>query len=119
MTDAVSTTEARAASLIEQIRSLAPLSDADVARATGTTDEVAAAWRAGRGEPRDWQLQRLEELREVVAKLAEAMDVAYIPQWLNKRPPRLGRRAPLDVIAGGEHTEVLAVAGEMIYPTFT
>jgi hypothetical protein len=42
ITNAVSATDRRVAGVIEQIRSVAPLTDADVARATGTTDEVAA-----------------------------------------------------------------------------
>jgi hypothetical protein len=42
-----------------------------------------------------------------------------ILDWLREEVPRLGGREPLDVIAGGEHREVLGMIGELIYPTFT
>jgi DNA-binding transcriptional regulator YiaG len=119
MTSVVSTTDTRVAGLIEQIRAVAPLADADIARATGTTDEMAAAWRQGRVEPRDWQVQRLGELLAVVEKAAEVVKPETIPDWLGKDVPRLSGRVPLDVIAGGEHREVLGMIGELIYPTFT
>lgn len=119
MNIAVSTTDTRVAGVIERIRSVSPLTDADVARATGTTDEVAAAWRAGRSEPRDWQIERLGELLAVVERAAEVVKPDTIPGWLRQAVPRLGGRVPLDVIAGGEHREVLGMIGELIYPTFT
>ena len=119
MTAVVSSTDTRVAGLIEQIRSVAPLTDADVARATGTTEEVAAAWRAGSADPRDWQVQRLGELLAVVEKAAEVVKAETIPDWLRTEVPRLGGRVALDVIAGGQHREVLGMIGELIYPTFT
>ncbi len=119
MTTPMSTAAGSATELIERVRALAPLSDADLARATGTTDEVAGAWREGRGEPRDWQLVRLQELHDVVALAADVVKADTIALWLREPIPRLHDRVALDVIAGGEHEEVLAVMDELRHGAFS
>lgn len=119
MITAVSTAAGTATEVIERIRALGRLSDADVARATGTTAEVAAAWREGHREPRDWQLLRLQQLRDVVALAADVVKADTIAAWLRGPIPRLDERVALDVIAGGQHEEVLAMMDELRHGAFS
>jgi len=104
---------------VEKIKSLAPLTDADVARATGASVGTVAAWRARRQVPRAARARRLVELSALVERLAGVMQADYIPVWLNKPIPRLEHRAPADVLAAGGYEQVSGAIGELEYPTFS
>jgi hypothetical protein len=104
---------------VEKIKALAPLTDADIARATGSNPGTVAAWRAHRQVPRGSRALRLVELSALVERLAEVIRPDYIPVWLNKPLPRLGHRAPADVLAAGDYEQVSGAVGELEYPTFT
>jgi uncharacterized protein (DUF2384 family) len=104
---------------VEKIKARAPLTDADVARALGASPATVAAWRARRQVPRGQRARRLVELSALVERLAAVVEADYIPVWLNKPVPRLGNRAPADVLAAGGYEQVSGVIGELEYPTFT
>ena len=104
---------------VEKIKSLAPVTDADIGRALGTSAGTVAAWRARRQVPRGARARRLVELSALIERLAGVIEPEYIPVWLNKPIPRLDHRAPADVIATGGYDEVSGVIGELEYPTFS
>jgi hypothetical protein len=104
---------------VARIKALAPLTDADIARATGTSAGTVAAWRAGRQDPSGPRARRLVELSALVERLAALMRPEYVPLWLNKPVARLGHRAPADVLADGDYDEVSGAVGELEYPTFS
>lgn len=103
---------------VERIKRLAPLSDADIARATGTSPQTVGAWRARRQTPSGVRARRVAELAAVVEQLAGVVEADYIPLWLNKPVPRFDHRAPADVLAAGGHPGVAASIAELEYPTF-
>jgi uncharacterized protein (DUF2384 family) len=104
---------------VEKIKTLAPLTDADIARATGSSAGTVAAWRAHRQTPRGARAVRLVELSALVERLGGIMQAEYIPVWLNKPVPRLDHRAPADVLAASGYQQVSAAISELEYPTFT
>jgi uncharacterized protein (DUF2384 family) len=104
---------------VEKIKALAPLTDADVARAIGTTAATVAAWRSRRQAPRGMRARRLVELSALVERLAGVVQADYIPVWLNKPVPRLDHRAPADVLAAGGYERVSGAVSELEYPTFS
>jgi uncharacterized protein (DUF2384 family) len=104
---------------VEKIKALAPLTDADIARATGSSAGTVAAWRAHRQVPRGPRARRLVELSALVERLSGVIQRDYIPVWLNKPVPRLDHRAPADVLAAGGYEQVSGAIGELEYPTFT
>jgi uncharacterized protein (DUF2384 family) len=104
---------------VEKIKALAPLTDADIARALGVSPATVAAWRARRQVPRGERARRLVELSALVERLAGVIDADYIPVWLNKPVPRLEHRAPAEVLAAGGYERVSGVIGEVESPTFS
>jgi uncharacterized protein (DUF2384 family) len=104
---------------VEKIKALAPLTDADIARATGSSPGTVAAWRAHRQVPRGARALRLVELSALVERLAGIVEADYIPVWLNKPVPRLEHHAPADVLAAGDYEQVSGAIGELEYPTFS
>jgi uncharacterized protein (DUF2384 family) len=104
---------------VAKIKSAAPLTDADIARATGSSSGTVAAWRAHRQVPRGTRARRLVELSALVERLGGVIEPEYIPVWLNKPMPRLDHRAPADVLAAGGYEQVSGAVGELEYPTFT
>jgi hypothetical protein len=104
---------------IERIKQVAPLSDADIARATGTNPETVGSWRAGRVAPDETRTRRLVELREVVEHAARVVKTQAIPAWLNRPMPRLEGQTMSERIAAGAYRDALGVIGELEYPTFT
>jgi uncharacterized protein (DUF2384 family) len=104
---------------VEKAKRLAPLTDADIARATGTTAGTVAAWRARRQTPRGRRAHRVAELAAIVEQLATVVKPDYIPVWLNKPLPALGHRTPADVLADGGYERVAGLVDELIAPTFT
>jgi uncharacterized protein (DUF2384 family) len=104
---------------VEKIKQLAPLTDADIARATATSAGTVAAWRAGRQQPTGARARRVVELSALVERLASVMRPDYVPVWLNKPIKPLAHRAPADVLADGGYEQVSGVVGELEYPSFT
>lgn len=103
---------------LERIKALAPLSDADIARAVGVSVGTVAAWRARRQAPRGARARRLVELSALVERLEGVMDADYIPVWLNKPVSRLDHRAPADVLAAGGYDRVSGALGDVEYAMF-
>jgi hypothetical protein len=93
---------------VEKVKALAPLTDADIARATGSSAGTVAAWRAHRQIPRGARAPRLVELSALVERLAGIVAADYIPVWLNKTVPRLEHRVPADVLAAAATSECRA-----------
>ena len=104
---------------VARIKALAPLTDADIARATATSPGTVAAWRTGRQDPRGVRARRLVELSALVERLAGVIQADYVPVWLNKPLPRFEHRAPADVLAAGGYEARSGAIGELEYPTFT
>ena len=104
---------------VARIKELAPLTDADIARATATNPGTVAAWRTGRQQPRGPRARRLLELSALVERLTGVMVADYVPVWLNKPMTRLEHHAPADVLAADGYEQLSGAIGELEYPTFS
>ena len=82
------------------------LSDADIARATGSAASTARAWLTGTRAPTGDRAERLVELSALVERLTRVMDPSYIAVWLRKPVPALDDDKPLEVIGRGDYRRV-------------
>jgi uncharacterized protein (DUF2384 family) len=102
-----------------EIRRLAPLTTADIARGTGAGVSSVEAWLARKRAPRGERAQRLVELAYIVEYATHVIKADYIPVWLNKPVPVLDREKPIDVIAQGEYRRVAEILAGLEDPVFT
>jgi hypothetical protein len=105
--------------LLGVVRARVPLSDGDVALATGVTEQTVAAWGDGRATPRDHEAARLGALLAVVERLEVSTKPEAIPDWLNRSVPILDGQTPLATMAAGDYQRVAAIAEDFIYTPFT
>jgi DNA-binding transcriptional regulator YiaG len=104
--------------LLEVVRGRVPLSDKDVAAATGTREDTVAGWIERRMAPSDEQAARLSELITAVERLEVSTKPEAISDWLNRSVPMLSGRTPLQTIAGGNYELVAGIAEDLIDPPF-
>ena len=102
-----------------EIRRMAPLTVADIARATGAGVSTVEAWLARKRAPRGERAQRLLELAYIVEHASRLLKRDFIPVWLNKPVPVLDREKPIDVIARGEYLRVAEILDGLEHPVFT
>lgn len=100
------------------IKRLAPLSDADIARATGAGVSTVHAWVKRTRAPRGERAHRLVELSALVERLANVLDPDYVPVWLNKPMSALDDDKPIERIARGEYRSVSRIVAELESPTY-
>jgi transcriptional regulator with XRE-family HTH domain len=104
---------------VVRIRRLAPLTERDIARATGASVPTVSAWLHRTRAPRGQRADRLVELAALVERLAAVLQPDYVPVWLNRPLAALGHRKPLEVIAGGGYEDVSRIVAGLEAPTFT
>jgi uncharacterized protein (DUF2384 family) len=102
-----------------RIRRIAPLTERDIAKATGAGVSTVSAWLHRSRAPRGQRAERLVELSALVERLAGVLEADYVPVWLNKPLVALGHRKPIDVIAAGGYDEVSRIVAGLEAPTFT
>src|SRR5271168_913421 len=83
-----------------RIRQLAPLTERDIARATGAGVSTVSAWLHRTRAPTGGRAERLVELSAIIDRLAAVLESDYVPVWLNRPLTALGHRKPIDVLAG-------------------
>jgi len=83
-----------------RVHDIAGLTEADIAKATGTAPSTARAWMAGTRKPTGERADRLIELSALVERLQRVMDSSYIPVWL-RRPIKGGCPRPRRTLNGG------------------
>ena len=89
-----------------RVRELGPLTDRDIARATGAGVSTVGAWLRHTRSPRGVRAERLAELSAIVERLAWVVEPRYIPVWLHKPMPALDDEKPIDMLAQGEWRRV-------------
>jgi uncharacterized protein (DUF2384 family) len=102
-----------------EIKRLAPLSDRDIARATGAGVSTVGAWLRGTNAPTGTRAERLVELAYIVEYATHVIQADYIPVWLNKPVPSLDGEKPIDVIARGEYRRIGEILAGLESPVFT
>jgi hypothetical protein len=101
------------------LRERVPLTEADIAAATGADLETVAGWLDRRVVPAGEPATRLSELIAAVDRLAVSMQAEAIPDWLRREVPALGGRTPLDTVAAGGYEQLAGFAEDLIDPPFT
>jgi uncharacterized protein (DUF2384 family) len=101
-----------------RMRDLAPITDRDIARATGAGVSTVSAWLRRERAPRGRRAERLVELSAIVERLSAVLGPERVPVWLNKPVPALDHRKPVDVLADGGYETVSRLIAELESPTF-
>lgn len=101
------------------LRERVPLSEADIAAATGVDKQTVEDWLARRLAPDGRQAARLNELIAAVERLEITTKPEAIARWLRRKVPALGGKTPLQTLAAGGYEQIAAIAEDFIYPTFT
>ena len=96
-----------------------PLSDREVALATGADEPTVAAWVQRETAPAGKAATRLAELIAVVETLEQVTRAQAIGPWLDREVPALDDRTPAAVIASGGYEQVYEIAAELAAGTFT
>jgi DNA-binding transcriptional regulator YiaG len=104
---------------LNHLRARIPLSESDIARATGTDEATVRTWIDRKAAPMGDQANRLSELIAVVDEMALNVKAESIPGWLASELPALGGTAPADVIAGGSYERVMSLAAGLSAGAFT
>jgi transcriptional regulator with XRE-family HTH domain len=102
-----------------RIRRLAPLTERDIARATGAGVSTVSAWLHRTRAPRGQRAERLVELSAIIERLAAVLEQDYVPVWMNRPLSALGHRKPIDVLAGGGYEELSRIVTGLESPTFS
>lgn len=82
-------------------------SDAALADALGVHRSQVARWKRG-GQADSANEERLRNLGTVVESLTGYLEPTAISDWLSGINPHLGHRRPIDVLLGGNVTDVIA-----------
>jgi hypothetical protein len=101
------------------LRDSVPLTEQDLALATGASQGTVAAWLDGIAAPEGAHADRLIELAVIVQRLARTMTADAIPGWLNTAVPVLDGQRPLELIASGQYERVARVVASFESPVFT
>jgi uncharacterized protein (DUF2384 family) len=103
----------------DQVRQLAPLTERDIARATGAGLSTVSAWLHRTRAPRGRRAERLVEFSAIIERLAAVLEHEYIPVWLNRPRAALDHRKPIDVLAAGGYDEISRIVAGLEAPTFS
>ena len=95
---------------LNHLRARVPLSERDVARATGAEQATVRQWVERKAAPMGVEANRLAELIAVVEEMALNIQPDGIPEWLRCEVPALEGETPADVIASGGYQRVIDLA---------
>ncbi len=95
---------------LNHLRARVPVSEEDVARATGAELTTVRQWIERKAAPTGVKANRLAELIAVVEEMALNIHPDGIPEWLGQDVPALEGEAPADVIAAGGYQRVMDIA---------
>jgi DNA-binding transcriptional regulator YiaG len=95
---------------LNHVRARVPLSERDVARATGAEQATVRQWIERKAAPMGVEANRLAELIAVVEEMALNIEPDGIPEWLRGEVPALEGETPADVIASGGYQRVIDIA---------
>ena len=104
---------------LNRLRERVPLSEQDVARATGADPGTVRAWLAREAAPMGAHANRLAELIAVIDEMAGSFKPESLPSWLTDIVPALDGQAPADVIAAGGYERVMDLALGLSAGAFT
>lgn len=104
---------------LRHLRYRVPVSERDIARATGADEETVRDWLARKAPPAGVQANRLLETIAVIEEMALNVRPEGLSDWLSSDVPALGGKAPADVIAAGGYEQVMDVARGLTYGAFT
>lgn len=108
------------ADLLIGLRERVPLSEDQVARGTGASEETARAWLERREAPAGVQAQRLTELVAFVEEMARNLrGESLAGGWLDGNVDVLSGANPLDEIAAGRYEQMMQYALGLSYGVFT
>lgn len=95
---------------LNHLRARVPLSEQDVAHATGAEQATVRQWIERKAAPMGVEANRLAELIAVVEEMALNIEPDGIPEWLRDEIPALEGGIPADVIASGGYQRVIDIA---------
>jgi hypothetical protein len=95
---------------LNHLRERVPLTESDIARATGAEPSRVRAWLAREEPPAGGDANRLTELMAVVEEMACTFRPESVSGWLNCEVPALDGGVPADVIAAGGYERLSAGA---------
>ena len=104
---------------LQHLRQRVPLSERDVARATGADEQTVRTWLGRTAAPEGVQANRLAELIAVVEEMAFNLKPESLPGWLASNVPALDGEAPADVLAAGGYERVMDLARGLSAGVFT
>lgn len=107
------------ADLLIALREQVPLSEAQIARATGAETDMVTAWLARRMAPAGLHAQRVAELVAFVEEMARNVQPASLVEWLDGGVDLLDGANPLDGIAAGDYERMIDYALSLSYGAFT
>lgn len=105
------------ADVLRVLRHDVGLTQATVAAACGSTDRSVRQWERG-GSIRRRNADRLFALADTVLVLCETLTLDGVEQWLWSRMRALQGRRPVELLADGEHEEVVAAARRFVEGTY-
>src|SRR5262245_28456651 len=91
----------RSANAVEAVRRKLGLTRKVFSRLTGYSERAIANWESG-GKPDEPGLRRIRETERFQARLAEVVQPAQIPQWLDTPNDAFEGLKPIEVIERGE-----------------
>lgn len=121
----VATTTAKTIGTIaiaDQLRHLhyrVPVSERDIARATGADEETVRDWLARKAPPSGVQANRLLETIAVIEEMALNVRPEALSDWLSSDVPALDGKTSAEVIAAGGYEQVMDIARGLTYGAFT
>src|ERR1700722_8895590 len=104
---------------LNRLRERVPLSEQDVARATGAELATVQAWLGREAAPMGAYANRLTELIAVIDEMAGTFKPETLPSWLHDTMPALDGQAPADAIAAGGYERVMDLALGLSAGAFT
>jgi hypothetical protein len=104
---------------LNRLRERVPLSEQDVARATGADLATVQAWLGREAAPMGAHANRLTELIAVIDEMAGTFKPESVPSWLSDTAPALAGQAPADLIAAGAYEQVMDLALGLSAGAFT
>ena len=119
MTATASTSTMALADLLIGLRERVPLSEAQIARATGADEQTVGAWLERRVAPTGLQARRVAELAAFVEEMGRNIEGQSLPGWLDGRVDVLDGANPLDEIAAGRYERMIHYALGASYGVFT
>ena len=120
MTATASAPTMAVADLLIGVRERVPLSEAQIARGTGASEETVRAWLERREAPAGVQAQRLTELVAFIEEMARNLRGETLArEWLDGTVDVLSGANPLDEIAAGRYEQMMQYALGLSYGVFT